>query len=139
MDNIGAIQLVRNNVGGAGTRHVNVRYHYVRELHEKVIELVFVRSDQNDSDILTKNPTRVEFERHGKKLVAEVPGVLRGEVNVEQKTENREDVKMMCEDKESESLKEKETYDEGIKQGGSVMERKVIECEIGGRKKVVIL
>ena len=32
-DKVGAIQMVRNNTSGTGTRHINVRYHFVRELH----------------------------------------------------------------------------------------------------------
>ena len=44
IDNIGAIHMARNNIGGPGTRHVNFRYHFCRELHGKLIELVFVRS-----------------------------------------------------------------------------------------------
>ena len=36
-DNVGAIQMVRHNVCGTGTRHVNVRYHFVSELQRDII------------------------------------------------------------------------------------------------------
>ncbi len=78
VDNIGAIHMARNNMGGAGTRHVNVRYHFVRELHEQgMIELIFVRSEDNEADTMTKNPTQAEFERHTPKMVGVVPEELR--------------------------------------------------------------
>ena len=37
VDNMGAIDVPRNNAACNGTRHVNVRCHFVRELHEKVV------------------------------------------------------------------------------------------------------
>ena len=45
----------------------------MRELHDDVIKIVFVRSEENEADILTKNSTRKEFENHVPKLVEEVP------------------------------------------------------------------
>ena len=72
--------MVRNNVGGSGTRHVNVRFHYVRELHDDVIVMVFRRSEDNEADMMTKNATHAEFVRHTPKLVAEVPQDLRAKV-----------------------------------------------------------
>jgi len=76
IDNIGAIQMVRNNISNTGTRHMNIKLHFVRDLHGTIIEYEFVRSENNISDILTKNPTKVEFEKHAPKLVAEVPKEL---------------------------------------------------------------
>ena len=74
VDNVGAIQMVRNNKGGAGTRHVNVRFHFVRELHENgIIIMKFVRSENNEADIMTKNPTKEEFNKHSPKLVQKLP------------------------------------------------------------------
>jgi uncharacterized protein (DUF1697 family) len=59
-----------------GTRHVNHRYNYCREVHGSLIELIFVRSEENEADILTKNPTKEEHERHAKKWVSKVPNEL---------------------------------------------------------------
>ena len=73
MDNIGAIYMARNNKGGTGTRHVNIRYNYCREVHGKLIRLIFVKSSENEADILTKNPTKAEHERHSAKLIGMVP------------------------------------------------------------------
>ena len=68
--------MVRNNKGGAGTRHVNMRYHFVRDLHDDVIVMVFRGTKENEADMLTKNSTQKEFETHSSKLVVVVPGVL---------------------------------------------------------------
>ena len=76
MDNIGAIQMVRNNVGGSGTRHVNVHFHFIRELHDDVIVMVFRRSEDNEADMMTKNATQKEFEKHSSKMVCKIPKVL---------------------------------------------------------------
>jgi hypothetical protein len=84
VDNVGAIQMVRNNASGAGTRHVNCRYHYTRELHEQnVIVMFFRRSSENEADTMTKNATQKEFETHSPKLVAEVPENLLAKVKKE--------------------------------------------------------
>ena len=76
IDNIGAIQMVRNNISNTGTRHMNIKLHFVRDLHGKVVEYEFVKSENNVSNILTKNPTKVEFEKHAPMMVAEVPKEL---------------------------------------------------------------
>ena len=73
IDNVGAIYMARNNSGGPGTRHVNYRYHYCREVHGTMVELVFIRSEANEADILTKNPTKQEHDQHASKWVEEVP------------------------------------------------------------------
>ena len=76
IDNIGAIYMARNNAKGGATRHVNYRYNYCREVHGTLIETVFVRSEENEADIFTKNSTQKEFENHCPKLVTKVPDKL---------------------------------------------------------------
>jgi hypothetical protein len=68
VDNIGAIYLTSNYTTGQNTKHVDIRYHYVRELIESgVLQVNFVRSNDNESDIMTKNTTRDLFEKHQNK------------------------------------------------------------------------
>ena len=87
IDNISAIHMVRNNIGNSRTRHMNIKVHFVRDLHEdNIIEYIFLRSEENTTDILTKNPTRQEFERHAPKLVTEAPQVL-----IDENRRNKED------------------------------------------------
>ena len=74
IDNVAAIHVARNNFGRTTTRHVNVRYHFVRELvADGVIEVMFIRTKENPSDILTKNCDRTDFKRHEKGLVEDIP------------------------------------------------------------------
>ena len=55
-DNIGAIFLAYNAKTGGRTKHIDVKYHYVREyVRDVIIQIVFVRSENNHSDIFTKN------------------------------------------------------------------------------------
>jgi hypothetical protein len=55
-DNIGAIFMSENASTGFRTRHVDTRYHFVREfIEDGFIKFEFVRSVENDADIFTKN------------------------------------------------------------------------------------
>jgi hypothetical protein len=55
-DNTGAIYLVKNQQVGQRTKHINVRWHFIRELYDKgKITVKFVRSEKNKADINTKN------------------------------------------------------------------------------------
>ena len=68
--------MARNNASGPGARHVNFRYHFCRELHGTLIELIFVKSEENEADILTKNVRQDEFTRHANKWVSPVPNLV---------------------------------------------------------------
>jgi hypothetical protein len=65
MDNKGAIDLTHNWSVGGRTRHVDVRYYFLRDLKEEnVIRVVWIPSDDNCSDIFTKNLAGPKFEKH---------------------------------------------------------------------------
>ena len=56
MDNVGAIWLANNSSVSERTKHVDFRAHFVRDMmKDQVIEINFVKSAENDSDIMTKN------------------------------------------------------------------------------------
>ena len=56
VDNVGAILLANNYSVSERTKHVDLRAHFVRDMiKDQVIELNFVKSAENDSDIMTKN------------------------------------------------------------------------------------
>ena len=56
MDNVGAIWLANNSSVSERTKHVDLRAHIVRNMiKDQVIEINFVKSAENDSDIMTKN------------------------------------------------------------------------------------
>ena len=65
-DNQGAIFLARNETSSR-TKHVDVRYHFIRELVETgVIKLEYVHTKENIADALTKN---LPSEQHEKLLL----------------------------------------------------------------------
>ncbi|GJS89793.1 retrovirus-related pol polyprotein from transposon TNT 1-94 [Tanacetum coccineum] len=54
-DNQGAIHLSRNHVFHERTKHINVRYHFIREVLEaKTVEVLKVGTEHNAADALTK-------------------------------------------------------------------------------------
>jgi hypothetical protein len=61
-DNQGAIFIASNAVQEKRTKHIDIRYHYIREVVEQgQVELYFVPTDQNPADMFTKNLTRDKF------------------------------------------------------------------------------
>ena len=65
VDNVGAIYLANNAISGPRMKHVDIRYHFVRDLIETgIVEISFVRSEENDSDVFTKNLGEELFCKH---------------------------------------------------------------------------
>jgi len=70
VDNMGAIFMSENASSGVRTRHVDMRYHFVREqVADKIVEIFFVNTDKNTADGLTKNRKSEMFEKHRKDFV----------------------------------------------------------------------
>ena len=69
IDNKGAVDLTNNwNVGGR-TCHVDVRYYFLHELKEEnVIISEWIGTENNHSDLFTKNLARNLFEKHTAKF-----------------------------------------------------------------------
>ena len=62
-DSQSAIHLAKNQVFHARTKHIDVRYHFVREiLEEEEIVIRKVPTSENPADMLTKVVTRAKFE-----------------------------------------------------------------------------
>jgi hypothetical protein len=69
-DNNGAIFLTNNCTTSNRTKHVDVRRHFVREYTQSgAIKVVFVRSEDNDSDMMTKNVAGNLYEKHAAKVL----------------------------------------------------------------------
>jgi hypothetical protein len=65
VDNKGAKDLAHNWSTAGRTRHVDVRYHFLRELKEEgLIRVEWFSSEENGSDLFTKNLPGPLFERH---------------------------------------------------------------------------
>jgi hypothetical protein len=65
IDNVGAIFVAENASATKHTRHIDARYHFVREyIIEGVIKIIFVKSQENKADIFTKNVSSEIYEEH---------------------------------------------------------------------------
>ena len=73
MDNNGAIFMSENVVVSQRTKHVDVRYKFVIEFVEDgFLKIRFVRSEDNDADIFTKNLKGELHEKHMRKMICDV-------------------------------------------------------------------
>jgi hypothetical protein len=73
VDNAGAIYLANNHTTSQRTKHVDTRYHFVRNyIEDGIIKVVFVRSEDNDADIFTKNTSIDLFLKHRDKFLSPV-------------------------------------------------------------------
>ena len=70
VNNVGAIWLSNNRTTSDRTKHIDIRNSFVTEYQEdgKII-IEFVKSEDNDADIFTKNTTNVSFQNLQKMLV----------------------------------------------------------------------
>ncbi|GJY55362.1 hypothetical protein Tco_0454477 [Tanacetum coccineum] len=68
-DNKSAIALCYNNVQHSRAKHIDVRYHFIKEQVENgIVELYFVRTEYELADIFTKSLSRERFNFLIKKL-----------------------------------------------------------------------
>jgi hypothetical protein len=56
IDNKGAVDLANSWSISGGTKHMEVRYQFLRELKEKgILRVKWIPGNENDSDLFTKN------------------------------------------------------------------------------------
>ena len=69
VDSAGAIWLSNNRNTGDRTKHIEIRTFFVMEYQEdgKII-IKFVKSEDNEADMFTKNTTNIIFQKHQEKL-----------------------------------------------------------------------
>ena len=68
-DNQSAICMARNNQSHGRSKHVDIKYHFVREQVEKqTINVVYCESEQMTADILTKGVLNYQFKKLRSKL-----------------------------------------------------------------------
>ena len=54
-DSKAALKHVKNNINHSRTKHIDTRYHYIRDLHAAgLVELEYVPAPEQAADILTK-------------------------------------------------------------------------------------
>ena len=65
VDNIGAIFIAENVTTTSRTKHIDLRYRFIHEyIDDGFMKVIFCRSEDNKSDIFTKNVTGETFEAH---------------------------------------------------------------------------
>ncbi len=64
-DNVGAMKLAENWESTRRTKHIDIRFHYIREMikNEEIV-LKHVKSANQPADTLTKSLPVVAFEKH---------------------------------------------------------------------------
>ena len=66
-DNEGAIFLAKNQQVGMRTKHIDVKYHFIRDLvQDNYLDIRYVRSEEHYAGVLTKN---VSEEIHNSQAV----------------------------------------------------------------------
>ena len=66
-DNQGSLDVVRNPVKHNRTKHIDIRFHFIRELYQsQIINVDHVGTDENVADVMTKAVPRHKLEKfHG--------------------------------------------------------------------------
>ena len=60
IDNQGAMNLAKNPVHHQRTKHIDIKYHFIRlEIQEGKINLEYVPTEQNMADVFTKAVARI--------------------------------------------------------------------------------
>jgi hypothetical protein len=68
-DNTGAIDMAKDPKFHSRTKHIDIRYHFIREVvEEEKLELVYVPGEDNIADILTKPLSPKTFEKFAEQL-----------------------------------------------------------------------
>ena len=63
VDNKATIFLIKNSVLHNRSKHIEIRFHYIRECADwKLIKIDFIRTEEQFGDIFTKSLARVKFE-----------------------------------------------------------------------------
>ena len=62
-DNQGAISIAKNPVAHSRTKHIDIRYHYIREaIQGEIVNLCYCPTEQMVADLLTKSLPRERFK-----------------------------------------------------------------------------
>jgi hypothetical protein len=84
VDNKSSIDLIKNPIHHGRSKHIQIRYHFIRECAaESRIEVQFVGTNEQLTDILTKPLPRVKFQEIKEKIgVEKIAQGLGGEISV---------------------------------------------------------
>ena len=72
IDNIGAIEMLDMKINKCKTKHVDTKYHWIREfIEDNFVNVKYMKSEDNVLDVCTKNLPAQLFKRHSEKLVSD--------------------------------------------------------------------
>jgi hypothetical protein len=70
MDNKGFVDFTKSWSTGGRMRHIDCRYYFLRELREEgIVQVRWIKSEDNGADIFTKNTDATTFDRHAGKII----------------------------------------------------------------------
>ena len=73
-DNKSTVDLVNCHSSAGGTKHIDVKLMYARELKDAgIIKVMWIPTESNEADILTKNTNARTFNRHSGTFMSQVP------------------------------------------------------------------
>ena len=71
VDNVGAIFMSKNVTTTSRSKHIDICTKYENEyVEDGVLKIIFVKYQDNDSDIITKNLNGKLYDKHSKRLIA---------------------------------------------------------------------
>ncbi|KAA1095011.1 hypothetical protein PGT21_050223 [Puccinia graminis f. sp. tritici] len=77
-DNQSSMQIAKNPIYHHGTRHMNFRYHFIRDhIESKTIDLKYIPSTSLQTDLLTKNLTGSKTAEHATRLLGKSAGFIK--------------------------------------------------------------
>jgi len=72
-DSTACIGMTKNPVQHSRNKHIELKYHFVRDkVASGEIKLVYVPTEENVADIMTKCLARIKFERFRDRLVSDI-------------------------------------------------------------------
>ena len=72
MNSTSAMALIRNPVAHQRTKHIDIKYHFIRNLVESgVVDIIYVPTENNVADLFTKAVFVATFLKLSKLLVKE--------------------------------------------------------------------
>ena len=84
--------MLDSKTGKCRTKHVDTRYHWIKEfVDNELVRVSYVKSENNVTDVLTKNLQPRLFEKHASELVTDVGFFVRCNTRLIGKAEPWED------------------------------------------------